>query len=84
MAVEEPAADLDSSGGGTGGLQRLAHMSHTGCDSNGIVLFPHLETGTHASTPAYDHSGPAWSYRPFYKCPFHLLRLSPSAKRKDI
>ena len=33
-----------------------------------------LETDTDASTPACDHSGPAWSYRPFAKRPFHPLR----------
>ena len=33
-----------------------------------------LETDTDASTPANDHSGPAWSYRPFAKRPFHPLR----------
>ena len=32
-------------------------------------------TNTNASTPAYDHSGPAWSSRPFAKRPFHPLRF---------
>ena len=43
-----------------------------------VYAYPCLETDTHththASTPAYDHSGPAWSYRPFAKRPFHPLR----------
>ena len=39
-----------------------------------VYAYPCLETDTHASTPAYDHSGPAWSYRPFAKHPFHSLR----------
>ena len=32
-----------------------------------IHSYPCMETGTNASTPAYEHSGPAWSYRPFAK-----------------
>ena len=29
---------ISESGGGTGGVQKLAHMSNTGCDSNGMFL----------------------------------------------
>ena len=30
---------ISESGGGTGGIQRLTHMSNTGCDSNGMFLY---------------------------------------------
>ena len=44
---------------------------------NMVYSYPCLETDTNASTPAYDHSGPAWSYCigcPFAERPFHPLR----------
>ena len=40
-----------------------------------IYSYTCLETDTNANTPAYDHSGTAWSFRPFAKCPFHPLRM---------
>ena len=42
-----------------------------------LRVSPCLETDTNASTPAYDHSGPAWSYRPFAQRPVPPLRDSP-------
>ena len=45
-----------------------------------VCSYPCLETDTNASTPAYDHSGPAWSYWPFAKRPFHPLRMPHSLR----
>ena len=38
LAQQPLPGTISERGGGTGGLQRLAHMSNTGCDSNGIFL----------------------------------------------
>ena len=50
------------------------HTCPTQVATQMVYSYPCLETDTNASTPADDHSGPAWSYRPFAKRPFHPLR----------
>ena len=50
------------------------HTCPTQVATQTVYSYPCLETDTNASTPAYDHSGPAWSYRPFAKRPFQHVR----------
>ena len=49
------------------GRETDCSVGHRFCGTQMVYSSPCLETDTNASTPAHDHSGPAWSYRPFAK-----------------